>query len=163
MNKLIATLLSKILAPFVDIGPPQGWLGQIPHNLRPDENQCEDLERLRLRYRIPNDVFAELLLSSSATTRRVQENMYSNAKEQTPNASEKDLLEAVFRSRVSPQHPYGLKMTEEEIREAMENIDSLDELKEYFVEIDKKELPFPGRPFGIGIKLDNKISKILDS
>ena len=163
MNKLLAALLSKVLAPFVDIGPTRGWLGQVPLNLRPDENQCENLEELRLHYHIPNNAFVDLFLSSSAITRRVQENVYSNAKKQIPNASEKELLEAVFRTRVFPQHPYGLKMTKEEIRETMENIDSLDELKEYFVEIDKKELPFPGKPFGIGIKLNSKISQILDS
>lgn len=161
MNRVIATFLTKVLAPFVNIGPPQGWLGLIPHNLRPDQNQSEELEKLRVRHRIPNGVFAELLLSSSSITRRVQENVYFDLKKQMPNASEKELLEAVFRSRVFPQHPYGLKITEEEIRKATENINSLNDLKEYFVEMDRKEFPFPGKPFGIGRKLDKKITEIL--
>jgi len=121
------------------------------------------LEKLRVRYHIPNDVFTDLLLSSSAITRRVQENVYANAKQQMPNASEKELLEAVFRSRVSPQHPYGLKITEEEIQKTMENINTLDDLKECFVAMDQKESPFPGRPFGIGKKLDKEITKIFES
>ena len=163
MNRLIGALLSKILAPFVDIGPSKGWLEQIPRDVRPDEKKCNELEKLRVRYHIPNDVFTDLLLSSSAITRRVQENVYANAKQQMPNASEKELLEAVFRSRVSPQHPYGLKITEEEIQKTMENINTLDDLKECFVAMDQKESPFPGRPFGIGKKLDKEITKIFES
>lgn len=161
MNKLIALILSKILAPFVNIGPSQGWLVPIPHNLRPDEVQSEELEKLRLRYRIPNSVFTELFLSSSAIIRRVQENVYFDAKKQIPKASEKELLEAVFRSRVCLPHPYSSKITKEEIHKVMKNINSLEDLKEYFVEMDKKEFPFPEKPFGIGKKLDKKITEIL--
>ena len=164
MNKLLAAFSSKILAPFVDIGPPMGWVDQIPYsNLKPDEKKCDELEKLRIRYHIPNDIFAKLLLSSSAITRQVQENVYFDAKKQTPNASEKELLESVFRSRVFPQHPYGLKITEEEIRKALENINSLDDLKGYFVEMDEKEMSFLGAPFGIGKKLNRKIGEILES
>jgi len=162
MNKLVAMLLSKVLAPFVDIGPPRGWLEQIPHNLRPDERQSDKLERLRVRYHILNDIFADLLISSSAITRRVQKNAYSEAKKKMPNASEKELLEAVFRSRIFPQHPYGLKITDEEMWKKMQNINSLDDLIKYFVEMDEKEFPFPKGPFGIGRKLNKKISKILE-
>ena len=163
MNKIIATLLSKILAPFVDISPPKGWLEQIPSNLMPNETRCDELEKLRRHHHLPNDIFTQLLLSSSASTRRIQENVYSNAKKQMPNASEKEILKAVLRSRVFPQHPYGLKITEQEIKKAMEKINSLDDLKEYFVEMDEKEFPFPGGVFGIGKKLNKKISEILES
>ena len=78
-----------------------------------------------------------------------------------PNVSEKELLEAVFRSRVFPQNSCGLKVNEQEIREAMENINSLDDLKEYFVEMDEREFPFPGGMFGTGKKLNRKIGEIL--
>ena len=162
MNKLIATLLSKILAPFVNIGPPIGWLGHIPSNLMPDEKQCGQLEKLRIHHHIPNNIFAQLLLSSSATTCRVQENVYSNAKKQMPNASEQELLEAVFRSRVFPQNPCGLHMTEKDISKELQHINSLDDLKRYFIKLDKKEFSFPKKPSGIGRKLNEKISKILE-
>ena len=88
---------------------------------------------------------------------------YAEAKKQMPNASEQELLEVVFRSRIFPRHPYGLKLAEEQIREALVNIDSLNDLKEYFVEMDKKDMPLPGPPFGIGQKLDDKITEILES
>ena len=161
MNKLIAAFLSKVLAPFVDIGPKKGWTAPIPYNLLPDEEKCDKLEQLRVRHHIPNDIFIKLFLSSSAITRQVQENVYSDAKKQMSRATEKDLLEAVFRSRVFPKNPCGLKISEEEIQKATQNINSLNDLKEYFVEMDKKELPFPHRPFGIGRKLDQKITEIL--
>ncbi len=93
----------------------------------------------------------------------LQDNIYANAKQQMPKASEKELLEAVFRSRVFPQHPYGLKITEEEIQKTMENINTLDDLKEFFVAMDQKESPFPGRPFGIGKKLNKEITEIFES
>ncbi len=57
MNRLVGALFSKILAPFVDIGPPKGWLEQIPQDVKPDEKECNELEKLRIRYHIPNDVF----------------------------------------------------------------------------------------------------------
>lgn len=163
MNKLIAAFLSKILAPFINIGPPKEWTASLPNNLMPNIEQCNKLEKLRVRHRIPNDIFAELFISSSATTRKVQENVYSDAKKQMSNASEKELLDAVFRSRVFPQHPCGLKMNEQEIQETMKNINSLNDLKAYFVKIDEKEFPFPGGIVGIGKKLNQKISDILEN
>lgn len=96
-------------------------------------------------------------------TRRVQENAYVKAKEQMPNAPEKELLEAVFRSRVFPQNPCGLKMNEEEIRGKVRNITSLQDLITYFIEEDKKEQRFQRDIFGIGEKLAKEIDRILES
>jgi len=139
------------------------WYEQLPHNLKPDESRCEELEKLRKRYHMPNDIFLSVLLSSPMITRRVQENAYTKAKEQMPNAPEKELLEAVFRSRVFPQNPYGLKMSEEEIRGKVRNITSLQDLITYFIEEDKEEQRFQRDIFGIGKKLAKEIDRILES
>jgi len=63
-------------------------------------------------------------------------------KEKMPDASEKELLEAVFRSRIFPQNPAGLEITEAEIDKEIRNINSLNDLISYFVRRDKEESRF---------------------
>ena len=147
--------------------PKIWWLERLPSNLRPDENKVEELERLRSHaichiFPLANDMFTEIILSSRWAIRRVQENVYMIAKEKMPDASEKELLEAVFRSRIFPQNPAGLEMTEEEIDKEMRNINSLSGLIEYFVKRDKEESSFIRDVFGVGKRIANKVDKILE-
>lgn len=141
--------------------PEISWLEQLPSNLRPDNDKVEKLENLRSHYHIPNDIFIRIITSSPEITRRVQENVYKMAKEEMPKASEKELLEAVFRTRIFPQNPAGLKMTEEEIRKEIKNINTLNDLVEYFIQKDKEEPRFQRDILGIGKKIANKIDNIL--
>ena len=143
------------------------WLEQLPINLRPDENKVEELERLRSHavcyiFSLPNDMFIEIILSSRWATRQVQENVYNMAKEKMPDASEKELLEAVFRSRLFPQNPAGLEMTKEEFEKEMQNINSLNDLIQYFVKRDKENARFLRDVFGVGRRIANKVDKILE-
>ena len=147
--------------------PTIWWLEQLPSNLRPDENKVEELEKLRSHaichiLPFPNDMFAVMILSSPWATRRVQENVYMMAKEKMLDASEKELLEAVFKSRIFPQNPAGLKMTEEEIDKEMRNINSLDGLIGYFLQRDKEEPRLLRDVFGIGKGVVSKVDKILE-
>ncbi len=163
IKSLVGLLLLKAIAPFEKFTRTIFWLEQIPNNLRPDDRKCENLELLRKKYNLPNNTFLQIILTSPAITRKVQENVYSNAKEQMPQAYEKEILEAVFKSRVFPQNPCGLKMTEQEIQKAMQNINSLDDLKEYFVEVDKKETRVRRDPAGIGKVVAQKVDEILEN
>lgn len=143
------------------------WLEQLPRNLRPDENKVEELERLRTHaichiFPLPNDMFTEIILSSRWATSRVQENVYMMEKEKIPDASEKELLEAVFRSRIFPQNPAGLEIAEAEIDKEMRNINSLNELISYFVQRDKEESRFNRDIFGAGKRVAKKVDKILE-
>ena len=147
--------------------PKIWWLEQLPSNLRPDENKVEELERLRSHaicriFPLPNDMFAEIILSSRWATRRVQENVYMMAKEKMPDASEKELLKTVLRSRLFPQNPAGLEMTEEEIDKEMRNINSLNDLIQYFVQRDKEVPQFLRDVFGAGKRIANKVEKLLE-
>ena len=126
------------------------WLEQIPHNLRPGETKCEELEKVRRRYHMPNDIFLGIILSSPAIARRIQENVYADAKEQMPDASEKDLLEAVFISSVYQGNPCGMKLKEEEVEQEMQRIHSLNDLIERVIEIEKPEPRFQKDFFGFG-------------
>jgi len=139
------------------------WSEQLPRNLRPNERQIEELEKLRRRYRLPNDMFLMILGSSTAITRRVQENVYANAKQRMPKASEKELLEAVFKSRVFPQNPAGLRMTEEGIQREMQHIDCLEDLIKRITEIETQEPRFQRDIFGIGKRIAKRIDGILQS
>jgi len=141
--------------------PETSWLEQLPSNLRPDNDKVEKLENLRSHYHIPNDIFIGIITSSHEIIRRVQENVYKMAKEKMPKASEKELLEVVFRTRVFPQNPAGLKMTEEEICKEIKNINTLNDLVEYFIRRDKEEPRFQRDILGIGKKIANKIDNIL--
>lgn len=143
--------------------PEISWLKQLPSNLRPDNDRVEELENLRSHYRIPNNIFIGTITSSPEITRRVQGNVYKMAKEKMPNASEKEVLKAVFRTRVFPQNPAGLKMTEEEICKVIQNINSLNDLVEYFIKRDKEEPRFQRDIFSIGKKIANEIDNILKS
>ncbi|MHA1919986.1 MAG: hypothetical protein ACTSWX_09595, partial [Promethearchaeota archaeon] len=107
-------------------------------------------------------IFIGIITSSPEITRRVQGNVYKMVKEKMPNASEKELLEVVFRTRVFPQNPAGLKMTEEEICKEIQDINSLNDLIEYFIQRDKEEARFTRDLFGIGSKIAKKIDTILE-
>jgi hypothetical protein len=141
--------------------PEISWLEQLPPNLKPNDDKVEELENLRSHYLIPNNIFIGIITSSPEITRRVQRNVYKMAKEKMPNASEKEVLEVVFRTRVFPQNPAGLKMTEEEIRKEIQNINSLSDLVEYFIQRDKEDPRFQRDIFAIGKKIANKIDNIL--
>lgn len=138
------------------------WLEQIPRNLRPDDSKCERLEKVRTKHHIPNDIFIGILLSSPAMTRRVQVNTYTAAKENMADASEKDVLEAVFRSRCFPQNPAGLKLTEEQVQEEMQSICTLEDLIIRITEIEKGEARFIRDPLRIGRKVAKKVDSILN-
>jgi len=79
-----------------------------------------------------------------------------------PNALEKELLEVVFRTRIFPQNPLGLKMNEEEIQKEIKSINSLNDLIEYFIQRDKEETRFTRDLFGIGSKIAKEIDIILE-
>jgi len=138
------------------------WFEQLPSNLRPKDDKVEKLENLRSHYFLPNDIFVGIILSSPAITRQVQKNVYELAKEKMPNALEKELLEVVFRTRIFPQNPLGLKMTEEEIQKEIESINSLNDLIKYFIQRDKEETRFTRDLFDIGSKIAKEIDIILE-
>jgi hypothetical protein len=162
-KSLFGLLFLKGLAPLERFSRSIWWSEQIPRNLRPDDSKCVELEKLRKRYSIPNDTFLHIVASFPAVTKKVQDNLYYDSKQKMPNAPEKERLEAVFRRRVFPQNPCGLEITEQEIKKAMQNIDSLEDLKEYFVEMDRREIRFLRDPFGVGSIVANKVDEILES
>lgn len=128
------------------------WLDHVRSDAHPDIYKVDQLESLRRSYDIPHPIFAWRVMGSPYVTRQVQESLYMQAKKEKPEASEKEILKEVFKTRafVWPPSP---ATTEEEIDKAMESIDSLEDLIGYFIKEDAKEPPSPD-PFGIGTRID---------
>jgi hypothetical protein len=135
------------------------WLNHLRPDIHPELYKVDELENLRRLYNIPHKFFAMRILSSPWATRRIQENIYAQSREKMPKASEKEILKTVFASRVFLPTPFGYKMTEKEINEAMESINSLEDLTAYFIERDEAEEPAPPDTFGIGARIDEILLK----
>lgn len=135
------------------------WLNHLRPDIHPELYKVDELENLRQLYNIPHKFFAMRVLSSPWATRRIQESIYAQSREKMPKASEKEILKTVFASRVFLPTPFGYKMTEKEINEAMESINSLEDLTAYFIERDEAEEPALPDPFGIGARIDEILSK----
>ena len=127
------------------------WVKIIPPNLRPDKKRISELEKLRSAFGISHEDLSMCIIGSPATTRKVQKQMLRNFGNQNPGASEKELLKMVLISRIVS--PPIIKITEQEIDQAMENINSFDDLCDYIIALDEKEPSFPDT-FGIGKRID---------
>jgi len=132
------------------------WAKLLPPHLRPDEKRTGELEKLRAEFRIPHDALAMGIMSSPATTRRVQRNCLESLRIQNPGKSEKELLRMVLISRIQAPPSYG--MTEQEIDQTMKNINSFDDLCDYIMALDKQELPFPD-PLDMGKRIDEILAR----
>jgi hypothetical protein len=130
------------------------WVKLLPSNLRPDKKQVNKLENLRIKFGIPHDTLAMRILSSPATTRRVQNQCLENFRAKNPEVSEKELFRMVLVSRIQTIESDGFcRMTNQEIDEVMKDINSFDELCDYIISIDEQEPVFPD-PLGIGKQID---------
>lgn len=132
------------------------WLDHVRSDAHPDIYKVDQLESLRRSYDIPHPIFAWRVMGSPWVTRRVQESLYMQTKKEKPEASEKEILKEVFKTRAFAWPP-SPATTEEEIDKVMESIDSLDDLIGYFIKEDAKEPPSPD-PFGIGARVDAILS-----
>lgn len=150
----------RMIAPLERFTHPIFWLEQIPQSLKPDDDKVVRLENLRKQYGIPNKEFIVMIMNSPIVTCKVQEHKYSRAKEQMPNASEKEVLEIVFRQRLFTQSLYGgvRLITQDQIQVALQNINSLEDLKQYIIQMESKHARPLRDPFGIG----KKVAKIID-
>lgn len=110
-----------------------------------------ELEKLRTRYDIPHNALASRIMSSPATTRKTQAHLYEILRIQYPELSEKEVLRKVLISRMMTPPSYGI--TEKEVQQAMENINSFDDLCDYIIALDEQEPASPD-PFGIGKCID---------
>jgi hypothetical protein len=134
------------------------WLNRLRPDVHPEPFRVTELENLRQLFDIPHNLFAIKILCSPWITRRIQESVYIQCREKMPKASEKEILKSVFKTRISPNLPFGYDMTEEEMNEAMKSITSLKDLTEYFIKRDEAEEPLFPDPFGFDIKINKILS-----
>lgn len=129
------------------------WVKLLLPNLRPDAKRISELEKLRVEFGISHNDLAMCIMSSPATTRKIQRYSLENFRIKNPKASEKELLRMVLFSRISTPPGYRIKMTWREIDQAMENINSFDDLCDYIIALDEQEPSFPD-PLGIGKRIN---------
>ena len=132
------------------------WFNLLPLNLRPDKKRISELEKLRSSFNIPHEALATGIVSSPETTRKVQRQCLRNLKNQNPGVPEKELLKMVLISRIAT--PPSIEMTKQEIDQAMENINSLDDLCDYIIALDENEQSFPDT-FGIEKQIDEILAR----
>jgi len=132
------------------------WFNLLPLNLRPDKKRISELEKLRRAFNLSHEVLATGITSSPETTRKVQRQMLKKFRNINPEAPEKELLKMVLISRITS--PPSIDMTEQEMDQAMENINSFDELCDYIIALDEKESLFPDIS-GIGEKIDKILAQ----
>jgi len=132
------------------------WLDHVWSDAHPDIYKVDQLENLRRSYDILHPIFAWRVMGSPWMIRRVQERIYVQAKKEKPEASEKEIIKEVCKTRTFARSP-APATTEEEIDKAMESIDSLEDLIGYVIREDAKDPLFPD-PFGIGARVDAILS-----
>lgn len=132
------------------------WLDQVRSDAHPELHKIDGLESYRQSYGIAHPIFFLWVMSSPWMTRRVQESVYKDLKKKMPQASEKELLKAVFKTRAFVGPP-GPAVTEKEIDKAMESINSLEDLIDHLIKEETQEPASPD-PFGIGARVDEILS-----
>ena len=94
------------------------------------------MEKLRSKLGISHNALAIGIMDSPATNRKVQRQFLSNFRIQNSEASEKELFRIVLISRIL--NLLSINITEQEIDQAMDNINSFDELCYYIITLDEK-------------------------
>lgn len=87
------------------------WYWMLPEQFRPDEVEPEcihALDELRQSWSLNNMLFSEILNQSNWATKRIQNQLYENAKKLYPELSDKILFKEIIMSRTISRIPMGL-------------------------------------------------------
>ena len=118
------------------------WVDILNADLRPDKKRIKDLEKVRNEYNIPDEVFAMRVLSSHVTTRKVQRDTCEILRYKYPEASERELLKKLLRSRYDSGdyagHPISLNIKEAEYMIA--DVKSIKEFCDVLIKIEDENL-----------------------
>lgn len=125
----------------------------------PPIEKVKPLELLRQQYNIPHDLFSLRILSSPSTTKQLQKNLLSDLKIKMPNASEKELWEAVLLSRINTYINFEFESSDimEKANDVLKKAKSFDEICDFIVELDEKNATVDIDPVG---KLIDDVLKI---
>ena len=134
------------------------WLNHLAPHFHPTPSKIKSLENLRQLLDIPDEDFMMLILSTTWATEQLQRKLYAEMKEMYPKASDKEIFKVIIKSRTEESIPFGmgLDISDEEMEEAVQSMNSLDDLVEFVLSKEKGEPGWPD-PFGIG----NRIEEIL--
>jgi hypothetical protein len=124
------------------------------------KKQIGELENLRNEFDIPHDVFSLAVSASSEFGKIIIERDYKNLKKEFPDAPEKKILTALLNYENHAMEMSGSteQMTDKQIEMAMDNINTLDDLRNFITELEHREQPlyYEGK---IGAKIESIIEK----
>ncbi|MFH0763482.1 MAG: hypothetical protein V1927_00565 [Candidatus Omnitrophota bacterium] len=125
------------------------WYKKLPLHLRPDNNKVENLESLRRKLGFPDEIFFMGIVNSRWTVIQAQKATLETLKIDKPEATEAELWEGVLFTRLKMKlmMPTPDDLPRDEILHRMENVSnivanihSFDELLNYIISMDEKNL-----------------------
>ncbi len=138
------------------------WLNHLEPHFHPAPDKIKELESLRQLWVIPDEVFWEGIIGTYWATEQIQRKLYAEGKQMNSKASDKEIFKAIIISRTQNRIPLGLNMNEEEADKAVESINSIDDLVEFVLSKERKQVS--EEPPGLGLfGVGSKIEEILMS
>ena len=139
------------------------WYWMLPEQFRPDNTEPERihaLDELRQSWSLDNMLFSEILIQSYWATKKMQKQLYEDAKKLYPEQSEKKLFKEIIMSRTISRIPMGLDISEKEIESVVDHIESIEELIEFIIKKEQEdESPDPNQ---MRSKMNDQISRIME-
>ncbi|MBA7657661.1 hypothetical protein ES703_65601 [subsurface metagenome] len=139
------------------------WYQKLPKRFRPDNvdpNRMHSLDDLRKSWSLTDEVFSEILIQSDWATKKLQTQLYEDAKKENPGLSDKQIFKEIIMSRTSSCIPFGLDISEKEVDSALNSIRNKDELIEFIMSQEKAIEP-PDQD-QMRSKMNTQISKIME-
>ena len=140
------------------------WYQMLPERFRPydvEPNRIHFFDDLRKNWSLTDEVFFEILIQSDWATKRLQKQLYENAKKGNPGLSDRQIFKEIIMSRTSSRIPFGLDISEEKVDSALNSIRNIGELIEFIVS--QERIIEPPDQDQMRSKMNTQISKIMES
>jgi len=139
------------------------WLWMLPDRFRPDDVEPERihaLDALRRSWSLDHALFSDILVQSDWATKRLQRQLYEDGRKLHSELSDKELFREIMMSRTSSRIPMGIDMSEKEVDNVTEEIETIDQLVDFImIKEQEDEGPDPG---GMRSKMNAEICRIME-
>ena len=119
------------------------WYNMLPSHLK----HIKDINRLeyfRVSHSIDNETFSNIIASSPWATKKTQYDVYEKIKSNNPEASEKDNLKMLLRTRLKNpevEKVFGVQYTDNDVEEMSKKISCVDDVVKIAIDIGLKYEP----------------------
>lgn len=141
------------------------WLYDMPASLHPHARIVRELEELRKQNRIPHKAFSSLVLQSPGITRMLLERQFDDFRRRRPDATLKELFDAIIQFRyfttdiadgMTPEEARQLlnqPWRQSIVKSVVEGISTIDDLARYIVDEYEEFWEFTSDPAGINSRI----------